>query len=63
MGKTERTSAASRVSKLFAELIKLNDYELFERAKKSWPAIAQATRDECLKYLIVTEIHKQFNTF
>lgn len=49
----ERRELWSSLSTKFEEWMKLDDQKLFELVKEFFPAVSEATREECLKMLVM----------
>lgn len=53
MTKIDRAAAKIRLAKQLDKWIKMSDADLFIAAHSSWPNIVSATRDECIKFLVI----------
>lgn len=63
MGQKERTEAKVELGRLLRGWIKLNDQELLAELHKEFPAVSQATRDECLTSLVLYNVERLFKTY
>jgi len=48
------------LSVLFTKWSKLDDFALLEEVKKAFPGIMAATREECLKHLVMDFVERHF---
>lgn len=56
--KMDREKLWQRLSRDFDSWIKMDDATLLAEAKRVWPAITQATRDECFKVLVMSYVQQ-----
>ena len=56
----DRRMATIRLMGLFNEWIGMANADLLTEARRDFPAISEATRDECLKMLTLSFVEKHF---
>jgi hypothetical protein len=61
MGRLDRQMAARRLSAYFEGLIKQSDTDLLHSVQCNWPAVKEASREECLKFLVLDFVSKNFD--
>jgi hypothetical protein len=61
MTKVDRTAAWSRLGKEISRWQKLSETDLFEEVKREWPSVVSATRDECLRFLVLNFVSRHFD--
>ena len=55
-----RGLASSKLSRLFEKWRVLSDEDIFAEVKILWPSVTEASREECIKFLTMDFVEKNF---
>jgi hypothetical protein len=63
MGQRDRDMASARLGGYFSALIMRSDAELLQLVQEKMKSVNEATRDECLKFLVMDFVDENFCCF